>query len=216
MWIFLTALFVLIAVICIILLLPVLIIIKTDGDGVLQFRYKILFKTFGEDPDPNNVIVKALKNISGVSRLDSENIKKSAQSGSVLGTIKSNFSLVVGLIKRLLELIKKCKVRKFNVDIVCVGEDAAAAAVEYGAVCAFVYPALSFIRSALSIDPNVERVKIGPDFNAKKGKFKLEIVLAIGLYRVIGALLRAAFDEAERMAKDPKVSAPNSPQKKKK
>ncbi|MBR2447526.1 MAG: hypothetical protein IKB29_00930, partial [Clostridia bacterium] len=75
MWIFLSVLLFLILLITVILLLPISVIIKTDQNDELILRYRFLFKTYGEDPDPNNPIIKTLKEASGISRLEKENLK---------------------------------------------------------------------------------------------------------------------------------------------
>ena len=88
MWIFLGIIFFILLLITIILLLPVSFIIKTDQDGDFVVLYKILFKTFGENPNPDKPIVKALKNISGVTRLDKDKIKESSKKGELLTTLR--------------------------------------------------------------------------------------------------------------------------------
>ena len=76
MWIFLGIVAFLALLITVILLLPVYVIIKTDKNGELIFRYKFLNKIYGEDPDPNNPVVKTLKKASGVSRLEKDKLKE--------------------------------------------------------------------------------------------------------------------------------------------
>ena len=69
MWIFLGILLFLAVLITVILMLPIYVIIKTDQNGELIIRYRFLFKTYGENPDPNNKIVKTLKEASVLRRL---------------------------------------------------------------------------------------------------------------------------------------------------
>ena len=75
MWIFLGILAFIIILIIAILLLPVYVILRSDENGEVYLRYKILFKTFGEDPDPNNPIIKTLLDASGISELKGDKSK---------------------------------------------------------------------------------------------------------------------------------------------
>ena len=66
MWIALGIVGFLAALITVILILPVKVIIKSDGNDELYLRYKFLGKTYGEDPDPNDPIILMLKKAGGV------------------------------------------------------------------------------------------------------------------------------------------------------
>ena len=58
MWIFLGIVAGLAAIVAIIWSLPVYVIIKSGEDGELILLYRFLGKWYGEDPDPNNPIIK--------------------------------------------------------------------------------------------------------------------------------------------------------------
>ena len=73
-------------------MLPVFIIIKTDDNGEIILRYKILNKIFGEEPDPDNPIIQVIKKGSGISKIESKNLKTSAEKdapSNITATIKS-------------------------------------------------------------------------------------------------------------------------------
>ena len=59
MWIVLGIIGFLALLITVILLLPVKIILRNDDKEALILRYRFLGKTFGEDPNPDDPIVKA-------------------------------------------------------------------------------------------------------------------------------------------------------------
>lgn len=200
MWIFLGILFFIAALITAILLLPIYVIIKTDENGELIFRYKILHKTFGENPNPNDPIIKMLKNASGISRLEKGSIKANAKQTSVLSTLKSSFSLIIDLLKELLGLLKYCKAKTFKLNIVCADTDAAEAAISYGQCCAFVVPALAYIDSLIDIKPSGKDINISCDYSSAKGSVFFDTVLVVRLHRVLAALLRAIIAEAKRIA----------------
>lgn len=62
----------------------------------------------------------------------------------------------------LKKFLKKVKVDKFSLKITVISEDAAATAINYGKICAIVYPLISSLRSFLRImNPQID---IKPDF----------------------------------------------------
>ncbi len=201
MWIFLGILAFIVLVVSLILISPVRFIIKSDEDGELMIRYKILFKTFGEDPDPNQPIVKALKEISGVSRLSKERLKQNAKASSLTETLKDSFSLILGLLKRLFELLKICKITTLRINIVCAEGEADKTAINYGTCYAVISPILNFLHSSGNVRRRCESINITCDFEAEHGSYDYNIVLTVPFFRIVGAILRAAFDEAKRISK---------------
>lgn len=133
--------------IAVILLLPVRVIIKYgDGDEV-KLLYRFLGKTFGENPDPNNIIVKSAKKLTGISRFDSiGTVKGSIEDMGVSATAGQIADILMSLLGRVVWILKYCVAERFFIKAVCAGDDAADAAMEYGAVCAVVYPLVGYFR----------------------------------------------------------------------
>ncbi len=200
MWIFLGILLFLACVITVILLLPVYIIIRSDEEDSLYLRYKFLHRTYGENPDPNDPIIKALKSASGIARLEKGAIRKSLRENQLLKTLREEFTLVVDLLKELLGLLKGSKAKIFRLKIVCADTNAADAAIKYGQCSAAVYPLLGYLRSNIQIRPKGEDIQISCDFHSNNSEFAFETILVIRVYRVLGALLRTAFAEAKRQS----------------
>ena len=210
MWIFLGIIAFIILLITVILLLPVYVIIKTDETGEVIFRYKILFKTYGENPNPDNPIVKALVKTSGLERLRKEQFKESAMRGTVLDALGENVSLIVGLLKHLLGLLKRCKVKVLKLNVICAEGDAAETAIYYGQSCALVYPLVSFIHASLKVRKKGEKVAIICDYDGQESYYELETILVVRVFRVLDAVLRAGIDEAKRMAQEDAANQRNS------
>lgn len=200
MWILLGIIAFIILLITVILLLPIYITIKTDETGEAIIRYKILFKTYGENPNPDNPIVKALVKTSGLERLRKEQFKESAKKGTVLDALGENVSLILGLMKHLLGLLKRCKVKVLKINVVCAEEDAAQTAIYYGQCCSIVYPIVSFIHASLKVRKRGEKVQILCDYDRNESYYEFETVLVVSVFRVLKAVLRAGIDEAKRMA----------------
>ena len=201
MWIFLGIVAFLALLITAILMLPVYIILKTDTNGELILRYKFLNKIYGENPDPNNRVVKTLKDASGFSRLEKDKLKNSVKSGSLSNTVSESLTLIISLLKRLLALLKYCKIKILKIKIVCAEGDAAQTAINYGRCYAVLAPFMSFLHSTMKISKKGEDISINCDYLKEKGVFEFETLLQVRIYRVIVALFLAAFDEAKRISK---------------
>lgn len=212
MWIALGILGGIAVLITVILLLPVRIIIKNDENNELILRYKFLFKTFGEDPDPNDPIVKALKTASGIDRLETKAIQKNIQSDGLHKTVSGSFSTLVDLLKELVGLLKRCKVTKLSVFIRCAG-DADEAAVHYGQCCTAVYSLLNLLRSFVKVRKRGCNIDVGCDFLGTESVFRYDAVLTILAGRVLAGLWRAVMAEARRAAADPQKYRKEPPQK---
>lgn len=217
MWIALGILGGIAVLITVILLLPVRIIIKNDENNELILRYKFLFKTFGEDPDPNDPIVKALKTASGIDRLETKAIQKNIQSDGLHKTVSGSFATLVDLLKEVVSLLKRCKVTKLVVFIRCTGDGADEAAVHYGQSCTAVYSLLNLLRSFVKVRKRGCKIDVGCDFLGTESVFRYDAVLTILAGRVLAGLWRTVMAEAKRAAAEPqkyqKKTGQKSPRK---
>ena len=211
MWIFLSIVLSIAVLITVILLLPIQLILKTDQNGELIIRCKFLFKTFGGESAPkdskkpkkaNNPLVDTIMDALGLSRLDKENLKKSVKSGGFHGTLKESFSLILGLLKRLLALVKSCKIKVLKIKIVCAESDAAQTAIAYGRCYSLLAPLLSFVHSQMRVRKKGESIDISCNFQAPNDLFSFETVISVPIFRILGMLLGAGYDEAMRAAKE--------------
>lgn len=199
MWIALGIIGFLAALITVILLLPVKVIIKNDDQEPLILRYRFLFKTYGEDPDPNNPVVKALKTASGVDRLSKETLQESVRSGGLQKSVTETFSILKNLAKELWTLLKLCKVTKLHIDICCAGDDVDQAAIRYGACSAVTYSFVNWIRGYFRVRQRGCKVNVTCDPFGEKSVFRYEVVLIVRVKQVLAGLWRAAMAEAKRM-----------------
>jgi len=198
MWIALGIVGGLAALITILLLLPVKVILKNDAQNTLIFRYKYLFKTFGEDPDPNDPIVKALKSATGVDRLNKTAVKENISAEGLLKAVKDSFVMIVDLLKEVVRLLGRCKVTRLNVTIRCTGDGADEAAIHYGECCAAAYSLLNLLQGYVKVRQKGCNVDIACDFMGDKPVFRYDVLLKIRASRVLGALWRVAWAEAKR------------------
>lgn len=198
MWIVLGILLFLAALITAILMLNVFIVIKSDENGELYLVYKILGKTFGEEPDPNNPIIVALKKTTGVSQIDTASLKKSIKESGLTTTVSSTYHILISLLKEIKDLLKFCTAKKLQIDIVCTGEDAAQAAINYGKCSSVTYPFLGMVHSVVKVKRGCEKINISCDYNSQNASFEYDILLSVRLCHLLAALIRVAYKEARR------------------
>lgn len=199
MWILLGILGFLAALITVILLLPVRIILKNNENEPLILRYRFLGKTFGEDPDPDDPIVKMLKSATGADRLDRKAVQQSIESDGLQKAVSQTFTTLAALVKEIVNLLKVCKITKLHVIIRSAGEDAAEAAIHYGGCCAAAYTLLDILGHYTKLRKRSCNIDIACDYEGEKTLFRYDLVLTIPVWRVLKALWKVAMDEAKRM-----------------
>lgn len=187
------------AIIAFILLLPVRVIIKySDGQDV-KLLTRFLGKTFGENPNPNSIVVKSAKKITGISKLDSiGTVKKSIDDMGVSATAGQIVDIVMLLLGRFFWILKYCVAEKLHIKAVCAGDDAADAAMEYGAVCAVVYPLAGYIETVMQVKQGGYDVSVICDFESYDTTFELDTVFRVRVFYIIGALFNIIKQNVEK------------------
>lgn len=198
MWIVLSIIGFVALFIVIILLLPVKVIIKNDETNELILRYKLLFKTFGENPNPNDPIVKTLKKAGGVERLEKEAVRKNIRSEGLQKTVSDSYAALAGLLRELVFLLGKCTITRLHIKIRSTDEDPSQAAILYGVYTAATHTLLNILRSFIYVRKRGCKIDIGCDFNETNTLFRYYAVLSIPVYRVLAAFWRVALEEVKR------------------
>lgn len=85
------------------------------------------------------------------------------------------------------KVLRGINIRLMRIELLIGGEDAAAAAIHFGEVCAVLYPLLSVIGCHLRIQKR--DVQVRPDFDGQGTAALLDIRCGISLWRVCGTLL---------------------------
>ena len=177
-------------IIFLILMLPVRVVIFTREDGSIKILYKILFLTFGRKPNPRSPILRIAKELTGLSRLsDLGTVKQSLEDSGISATAGQIVHILLLLLGRVVWLLQYCTVKRLKIDAVCGGADAAEAAMEYGAVCAVVYPLIGYVEGNMKVRQKGLDVNIGCDFGQVLGSFALETVISVRIWHVARALL---------------------------
>lgn len=154
--------------IALLLLLPITAQIKFKDD--LDFKVKFLGITVyklkeekqkNENPKGEKTDQKLKEEQGLFSKLKAKHGFK--------GAIKELFDFVSAVFCEIKPQLLKIKFRKFKLDLIVVGEDAAMTAIEYGAVCAIVYPVLSFIDQNLNI--KLKQINVEAGFKHNESEF---------------------------------------------
>lgn len=102
-------------------------------------------------------------------------------------------------LQKFLWLLKRMHFKLFKLDITVASDNAAKTAVEYGAVCAAVYPVLALADSTLSL--NLKGVNVSSDFNSTTPDLKLRLSLTAHLITLTAAAL-ACYNEYRKFVKE--------------
>ncbi|MBQ5838329.1 MAG: DUF2953 domain-containing protein, partial [Clostridia bacterium] len=92
-------------------------------------------------------------------------------------------------------LVKKIKLKRFGLDVICGGGDAADAAIEYGVVCSAVYPFIGYLETNFKGAERALDVNIGCDFE-NEAYFGIDIKAKIRIIHILRAFLKGAIDIA--------------------
>lgn len=128
-----------------------------------------------------------IKKILGIDKFNSiKKLRTNLKQNGFDGTFGKTIDIVKFLIKQLGNLIKRVKVKKLNIEYICAGDDAANTAVNYGLLCAFVYPFVTYIKETTNSKNSQLSVNLNCDFDLNEPYFEFYFQVKL---RVIYALI---------------------------
>ncbi|MBE6946783.1 MAG: DUF2953 domain-containing protein [Ruminococcaceae bacterium] len=179
-------------IIAIILLLPVNLHIKSGKDGEMLLYFRILFFKFGEEPNPDSIIVNELKDTFGISKFQNlQSIQKTVEEESLISAAKLFVDTLVSLFGYLFTLLSACSVTRLRLNIVAASEDAAAAAIQYGILNSIVYPIAGYVSEYARVRKRAVKVNVSCDYSVQKASVEYDIVLFARLYKVFSVIFAA-------------------------
>ena len=122
-----------------------------------------------------NPVVKWLKSLYNKGGVD-----------AIITAFKRIASLVVGALR---PLFRTLKLRHLSIDIISAADNAADAAINYGRLCAGVYPALSLILGVVRYDDY--KVNIRPDYDKKALEADISTEISVIPWAAVGGALCA-------------------------
>lgn len=99
--------------------------------------------------------------------------------------------IIKEIVKKIVFLLKYINIKHMKADITVATENAAFTAIEYGTVCAVVYPLISFISNYKKL--NAEDILINCDYSSEKSVFNIEAEVHIRVIYAFIVLVNAYF-----------------------
>ncbi len=186
LWIILSILAAIALIIGILLALPVDVLFLMDEEQGFAIRYRFLGKLYGENPNPNNPIIKGLKKTLRLSHLESvQTIQKTVEANGAAVTVRETVQTLVDLLNRVIWILRYCRIPKCRIHSVCGGEDAP---LDYGTSCAVIYPLVTYFESVAHLRPRAEEICIECDYERAEGYLELEIVVRVHILHILRGL----------------------------
>ncbi len=185
------------------LVLPVSVSVQYDKKFDLKVKYAGITVYNTQNPKKQKK-EPTTKNVQKSNKPKKDNfVKVQYKQRGLLGTIRYFCDVIVMIGRKLVHLIKKFKVKNFEMYLTVATEDAADTAIQYGTVCAAVYPTLAFIQSNMNFQP--KKIDISADFDKKKSEFGISCVFSVKTIY----LLITAFSAVKEYLKITKESETN-------
>ncbi len=182
-----------------VLLLPVRLRISAGSGRQPSVELKVLFLSFDLNSD---------KEKKGKKKAPlTEEKKGEKKSADLVGKVEQAVDFVKASLESIGWLIGKIKASRLYVRAVCGGEDAAQTAMEYGLICAVLYPLVGLLEANLRIDPRARQLEIGCDFDSKQAEFEFDLILSLRVYHAAQAVAKIVLkkisqDAQERVAEN--------------
>ncbi len=195
MWIALGIVAAVVLIISALLFLPVHILLERDADEHTKLFVRLLFikvdpiKIASNKKKKQNRFIKWIR--SAFSKKHTP-VKK-AEKG-FFEKLTDAIEMVKTVIGILQELIKKIKVKSLRIKAVAADTDAADAALEYGKLCAVIFPAVSFLQTIVKVNEKGIDIDLGCDFNAERPVFIIETDITFNLFGVLSAFVKYAIN----------------------
>lgn len=171
------------AFIVLLLFIPISVHIKYDGDFFVKLKvlgikaYEVEPNEDIKEPKPDTESDKKVKKKTGKA------FDKLKKKHGFSGAVREIFVLVKSVLERLKGSFKHIAIRRLCLDIKVASGDAATVAIEYGAVCAAVYPVLTFIEGIANV--KMKSINVSSDFNSVDSYFGFSVVVRVRIIYLI-------------------------------
>ena len=180
----------LVLLITVILSLPVYVYLKSGENGEFLWRGRLLWLTFGESPNPDSLVRKTAERLVGLSKFnDLQKIRESVNEAGLSLTVTQFADVLLALVGRVLWLLPRCRVHKLALRAVCADTDGGDAAMDYGTVCAVLYPVVGYIQNKLRLKKHALQLDVRCDFDSTQSEFAYDIKLSVSIWQILKALI---------------------------
>ena len=146
--------------------------IRKDEEPIVSAKYLgfELYKFSEEKKSEENEVEKQKKEL----KKNKLNLKKYVKTyDDVIELLHS----IKNILDKFKQLIRKAVIKNTELELVVVGNDAAATAIAYGAVCSLVYPIVNLLSGCCTFKP--EKINVSAGFAEKEMKFSLKTDFSI-------------------------------------
>lgn len=180
------------ALLALILLLPLSLVFRLE-DGAFTARLRVFFWSVSLYPKKDKKQkAKPLKQKKDKGQKEGKNKKepstfqKMVEEKGFSGAVQEVCSLTGKLVGKAKDVLAHAKLYPFHIRVRVGGQDAAVTAIEYGSVCAVIYPLLGLLSSAVRIpDP---KVTISADYSGVENELFLQGKLSCKVFWLLTAL----------------------------
>lgn len=178
------------AIIILLLNIPVVLTFKADHNT--NFSIKVLFFTIFPLKEKKKIGEQKPQKKKGAY------LKEYIEKNGFKNSISKIFEYLKIFLSSLKTIDKKIKITNFDCKITVGGNDAADTAIQYGAVCAVVYPFVNFL--ATITDFNFNDIVVNSDFDS--GKYEIYLFFMVKIKIIY--LLKMVFDIIIKIIKNKK------------
>ena len=207
LYIVLSVLAVLIILLSVILSLKLKLFFKFSTENGFELKFGVLNFIFGGNEKGQDEkkkkkkpskLLKRIKKLFGIDVIsDGEAFKENVEEGGISETVNKVVAVISLIAGQIFWLLQKFTIQKLKIFVVCGGSDAADTAIEYGLVCAAVYPLAGYLDTNLKTEKDAQDIQIYCDFDGDSS-LDFEFDVSIRIIHVVRAIYKNALANAER------------------
>lgn len=178
-------------IILLILALPVYVMIKNGKTGdEIRITYRLLWMVFGEEPNPDSLVVKTAVKLLNLERIVStEAFRKEMEYSGLNETVAETVSILLALLDRVVWILPRCRVTRLKILSVSGGNDAAKTAIDYGIACSVIYPVAGWIQDEMKMSAKAADINVLCNFNGQSSIFEIDTRIKVRIWQVLRALI---------------------------
>lgn len=166
----------------VLLFLPIYIRLYKDEEGNVKLTLKAAFFPIHLDKKEKHKVLEQL----GLSHYTSTgNLKKRINEKGLTATLKEFTGILRLFFSALGKIARKIRVCRAKLEVVTAGENAA---MEYGIVCATLYPFSALLQNHSQVRFHAVKMDVRCDFEASQGDISYDLVLRVFLRSLIPIL----------------------------
>lgn len=192
MWISLIIIAIILLLISAILFLPVHFLFNVGSDRSPSLFLRFLFLKIDVLKFAEKKSSKPKKRSKALAKSVKENQDQDDKKKPLSERITDTIETVKKVIDIIKEFIQRIKIKKLKIYAVTADTDAADAALDYGKLCAVVYPAVSFLQSCIDIDEKGLEISLHCDFDSESPVFSFDTDIVFNLFNVIAIFVKNA------------------------